>query len=93
MQTEFKRKGKTVPYTSANGYMFSLLNKEGKIGFRLSPASGKKFMEDHNTTIFKSHGAVMRDYVLIPKRLYTNDQLMKDTLYEGYQYVMSLPPK
>ena len=23
----FERKGKTMPYTSANGYMFSLLNK------------------------------------------------------------------
>ena len=25
----FVRKGKTVPYTSANGHMFSLLNKVG----------------------------------------------------------------
>lgn len=26
-----ERKGKTMPYTSANGYMFSLLNKAGEI--------------------------------------------------------------
>ena len=32
----FERKGKTVPYTSANGHMFSLLNKAGEIGFRFS---------------------------------------------------------
>jgi hypothetical protein len=32
----FERKGKTVPYTSANGHMFSLLNKEGELGFRYS---------------------------------------------------------
>ena len=25
----FERKGKTMPYTSSNGYMFSLLNKKG----------------------------------------------------------------
>ena len=28
----FERKGKTMPYTSANGHMFSLLNKAGEIG-------------------------------------------------------------
>ena len=32
----FQRKGKTMPYTSANGYMFSLLNKAGEIGIRFS---------------------------------------------------------
>ncbi len=30
----FERKGKTVPYTSANGYMFSLLNKDAEFGIR-----------------------------------------------------------
>ena len=30
------RKGKTMPYTSANGYMFSLFNKNGQLGIRLS---------------------------------------------------------
>lgn len=32
----FDRKGKTVPYTSANGHMFSMLNKDGQIGMRFS---------------------------------------------------------
>jgi hypothetical protein len=33
---EIERKGKTVPHTSANGYMFSLVNKAGEIGIRFS---------------------------------------------------------
>lgn len=33
---EFERKGKSMAYTSANGYMFSQLNKAGEIGIRLS---------------------------------------------------------
>ena len=89
----FERKGKTVPYTSANGYMFSLLNKDGELGFRLSKESGKKFMEEHQTTIFKSHGAVMRDYVLIPERMFEKFELLSAYLEDGYQHVMSLPPK
>ena len=32
----FDRKGKTMPYTSENGHMFSLLNKDGELGFRFS---------------------------------------------------------
>lgn len=89
----FERKGKTVPYTSANGYMFSLMNKDGEFGIRLSKESQKKFMEDHNTGEFRSHGAVMRGYVLIPENLYENTELLSATLEEAYQHVMSLPPK
>ncbi len=34
--SRFGRFGKTMPYTSANGYMFSALNKAGEIGIRFS---------------------------------------------------------
>lgn len=89
----FERKGKTVPYTSANGYMFSIFNKDAEIGIRLSKESGEKFMEDYGTTRFKSHGAFMRGYVLIPEGLYEDFELLSNTLQEGYEYVMSLDPK
>jgi len=90
---EIERKGKTMPYTSANGYMFSLFNKACEIGIRLPKEVGKKFMEDHNTTIYKSYGAVMKDYVLIPESLYDNMELLTATLRQGHAYVLSLPPK
>ena len=93
LNPKFERKGKTVPYTSANGYMFSFLNKEGELGIRLHKASGKKFMEEHDTTGFKSHGHFMKDYVLIPETLYENKELLSACLDESYEYVMSLPPK
>lgn len=32
----FDRKGKSVPYTSANGHMFSFINKDRDLGFRFS---------------------------------------------------------
>ena len=89
---KFERKGKTMPYTSANGYMFSLFNKAGEIGIRLSKESQKAFKEAHNTTEYKSYGAIMRDYVLIPEHLYNDMGLLGATLDESYEYVMSLPP-
>ncbi len=91
---DIERKGKTMPYTSANGYMFSLLNKAGEIGIRLSKEAQEKFMKDHDTTIYKSYGAVMRGYVLIPEKLLTESlELVAATLEEGHQHVISLPPQ
>lgn len=90
---KFIRKGKTVPCTTANGYMFSQLNKDGEIGIRLSKASGKAFIEKYNSGPFKSYGSVMRDYVLIPEELYDNMELLAELLEEAYQNVMAMPPK
>ena len=78
--SKFERKGKTVPYTSANGHMFSILNKEGEIGIRLSKESGEKFIKKYKTTRFKSHGSFMRGYVLIPEKLYGNKRLLTKPL-------------
>lgn len=91
--TRLERKGKSMPYTSANGYMFTLLNKDGEIGIRLSKQSCERFMKEHNTTIYKSYGAVMKDYVLVPEDVLKNDDLIQAYLNESLDYVMSLPPK
>ncbi len=93
MHPEIQRKGKTMPYTSANGYMFSQLNKDGEIGIRLSKESGERFMKKFKTTSFISYGAVMRGYVLIPEKMLTNLKVLAPYLQESYQYVMSLPFK
>lgn len=89
----FERKGKTVPYTSANGHMFSILNKEGELGIRFSKEVQKKYLEEWNTTLFKSHNAVMRGYVLVPESMLENLEVLATYLNESYDYVMSLDPK
>ena len=90
----FKRLGKTMPYTGANGYMFGLLNKAGEIGIRFSEEVKKKYMEEFSTTIYKSYGAVMKGYILIPDEMLENDlDFVAKLLNESYDYVMSLPPK
>lgn len=93
MCTGFERKGKTMPYTSANGYMFSQLNKDAQIGIRLSKESGEKFKELYQATEFRSYGAVMKDYVLVPDELLKDLDTVAKYLQQGYEYVMSLPPK
>lgn len=89
----FDRKGKTMPYTSANGYMFSLLNKAGEIGIRFSREVQKNYMEKYDTGSFKSYGAVMQGYILIPEKMLEDGAEMAVLLNESYDYVMSLEPK
>ena len=89
----FERKGKTMPYTSANGHMFSQLNKDGDIGIRFSKEVQQKYLKQFNTTHFTSYGAVMKGYVLIPDAMLEDLDVVGGYLNESYDYVMSLDPK
>ena len=89
----FERKGKTMPYTSANGHMFSLFNKAGEIGIRFSKEVQQKYMEEFNTTIYHSYNSVMRGYILIPESMLEDLDNIAQLLNESYDYVMTLDPK
>lgn len=89
----FKRKGKTMPYTSANGYMFSLLNKAGEIGIRFSKEVQKKYIEEFNSSLYTSYNATMKGYVLIPDAMLEDLDNVAKYLDESFDYVMTLDPK
>ena len=89
----FERKGKTMPYTSANGYMFSLLNKAGEIGIRFSKEVQESYIKEFNSSTYKSYNAIMRGYVLIPEKMLNDLDNVAKYLDESYDYVMSLEPK
>ncbi|PHR36713.1 MAG: hypothetical protein COA38_01435 [Fluviicola sp.] len=89
----FERKGKTVPYTSANGHMFSLFNKADEVGIRFSKEVQEKYIEQFDSNLYHSHKAVMKGYVLIPEIRLKDDELIVQLLNESYDYVMSLPGK
>ena len=93
MCPRFERKGKTSPYTSANGHMFSQLNKDGELGIRFSKPVQQEYMQQLGTTTFKSYGATMRGYILIPEEMWDDLATLARYLNEAYDYVMSLDPK
>jgi hypothetical protein len=82
-----------MPYTSANGHMFSLLNKDGELGFRYSKEVQERYIQEFGTTVFKSYGAVMKGYVLIPDRMLDDLDELAKYLDESYDFVMTLEPK
>jgi hypothetical protein len=73
--------------------MFSAINKDGEFGIRFSKVVQEKYIKELDTTIFKSYGAVMRGYILIPERLLSDVKTVARLLDESYDYVMSLEPK
>lgn len=94
MQCErFERKGKTMPYTSANGHMFSLLNKKGELGIRFSKDVQKQYIETWDTGLFYSYGAEMHGYVRVPDFIVENKSELAKYLNEAFDYVNTLPPK
>jgi hypothetical protein len=93
MTPEIERKGKTMPYTSSNGHMFSAINKDGEIGIRLPKDKREEFLKNYETAPFKSYGSIMKEYVLIPESLLSQPEVVMAYLLEGYNYVNSLKAK
>jgi hypothetical protein len=90
---DIELKGKTMPYTSANGHMFSHLDKEGAMGLRLPSDARETFLADFQTELFVQHGRVMKEYVAVPAELLANTVGLQAHLAVSFDYVMSLKPK
>lgn len=88
-----ERKGVTMPYTSLNGHMFTYLSKTGSLGIGLAKEERERFLKKYNTTLYESHGAVMKEYVTVPDNLLKNTDELKEYLDSSLEYIKSLKPK
>ncbi len=86
-------KGKTLPYTSHNGNMFTVFSSNAKLGIRLGKEDREAFLEKYNTTLLASYGAMMREYVTVPDDLLERTEELKPYLAMSYEYVKTLKPK
>jgi hypothetical protein len=90
---EIERKGKTVPYTSLNGHMFTFLSKEGIIGLRLSKEDRLEFIQKFNSKLMIQYGRVMKEFVEVPSDLLTNAKTLSKYLKKSINYILTLKPK
>ena len=90
---EVKRKGKTMPYTSHNGHMFSLFTKEGKLALRLPDDDREAFVKKYGTEPVVQYGAIMKEYVEIPQELLQDTDELKQYFELSYHYIGTLKPK
>ncbi len=90
---QIERKGKTTPYTSINGHMFSFLSKEGTMGLRLSKEDREAFITNFKGKLMEQHGRLMKEYVEIPNDLLQKAEELQEYLQKSLDYVSALKPK
>ena len=88
-----ERKGKTVPYTSLNGHMFSFLAPSGTLALRLPETERRAFMATYGATLHEAHGTVMKEYVTVPERLFADLSALGPHFRTSHEYVAGLKPK
>ena len=90
---EIERKGVKLPYTSANGHMFTFLSESGTLAIRLPESERETFLKKYNTSLMEAHGTIMKEYVMVPEELLRNTKELKKYLNLSYEYVKTMKPK
>ena len=88
-----ERKGATMPYTSVHGHMFSFLDKEGNLALRLPEKERIEFLNKYKTHLCMANGIVLKEYVVVPQKVFLELAVMKKYFRQSFDYVYSLPPK
>ncbi len=88
-----ERKGATIPYTSLNGHMYSMLTKGDEVALRLPKDEVEKFIEKFKTKNVEQYGIVQKEYVVVPDTLLAKTAEMKKYFEMSYAYVSSIKPK
>jgi hypothetical protein len=88
-----ERKGATVPYTSANGKMFTYLSPTGDLRLRLPEHERDAFMKKYRTKLAVSYGVVMKEFVAVPPGLFARTAELKPYLATSRAYAERLGAK
>ena len=88
-----ERKGDTMPYTSVNGNMFSVVSKEGVVCLRLPADQRDAFSAKFKTKPVVMYGAAMKEYVAVPMALLEKTKEAAKYFEMSYEYATSLKAK
>src|SRR2546423_10814059 len=88
-----ERKGATMPYTSANGKMFSYLSPSGDLRLRLPDDERFAFMKKYRTEPVVQQGVLMKDWVAVPASLFARIAELRPYLEKSRTYAMRLGSK
>jgi hypothetical protein len=88
-----ERKGATIPYTSANGKMFTYLSPTGDLRLRLPADERDAFLKKYRTKLAVSNGVVMKEFVAVPPGLFARTAELKPYLRISRAYAEQLGTK
>jgi hypothetical protein len=88
-----ERKGATMPYTFFNGNTFSFLDKNGFLCLRLPEKERADFLKKYKANLCETHGSILKEYVLMPEKIFKQRGIMERYFIISIEYVKSLKPK
>ena len=88
-----ERKGATIPYTSANGKMFTYLSPTGDLRLRLPSDEREAYMKKYKTKVVVQHGVLMKDFVAVPPGLLARTAELKKYLLISRAFAEQLGTK
>ena len=88
-----ERKGATIPYTSANGKMFTYLSPTGDLRLRLPADEREAFMKKYRAKLALSYGIVQKEFVAVPPALFARTAVLKPYLAISRAYAERLGTK
>ena len=88
-----ERKGATMPYTSLNGHMFSFIAKDGTFVLRLPEEARESFLKKYKTKLCEAYGIFLKEYVLVPDKLFKNTKELQPYFAISFAYIKSLRPR
>jgi hypothetical protein len=86
-------KGASLPYLSLNGHMFAFLAADDSLNIRLPEATRQEVIRMHKARLAEQHGAVLKEYVVIPEKLLKDKKQMAQLIKASHEYVSTLKPK
>lgn len=93
-QPDIELKGaKKLPFTSTNGYMYSSLTKDGRMGIRLSKEDQEAFIAEYDAVQFRNYGANIKEHLEVPDTLLDQPEVLGQWLSRSRAYTETLPPK
>jgi hypothetical protein len=94
LDARHERRGKTLPYTSKSGHMYSFVSAHGEVCLRLPEDGRREFREHHGGGEVVQHGRVMKECVAVPPALLLeHPEEVLSVLDESLDYVLSPRPK
>jgi hypothetical protein len=88
-----ERKGATIPYTSHQGHMFSMLTKSNQVALRLPATARAAFLKTYKTELCEQYGIVQTEYVMVPDALLAKTRELKRHFDASLAYVAAMKPK
>lgn len=90
---DMERKGVSLPYTSMNGNMYTMMRKDGVLGIRLGSKDRITFIEKYQTLPFENYGSMIKEYVEVPVNILMDSVTMTFYMSLSHEYAKTLKPK